>query len=81
MDELEGEEPTGLLAMLGGDEAGEEEAIVESPKRAAIEDFFSSGKAGDMAGAEEAFQRLYDLCAAKSATKEDAYEAAADEEF
>ncbi len=68
-DEAEEGEDVGILSLLGGEESSEEE-LEESPKSAALSDFFAAGKSGDMAAAAEAFQRMVDLCSAKKAAPE-----------
>ena len=55
------EEPVGLLAMLGGEDDGEEMAE-EGAEERAVREFFEAGKSGDYAGATAAFKRAYSLC-------------------
>jgi hypothetical protein len=60
----------GILDALGAGDAEPDADDMEEmhPKQRAIQDFFDAGNSGDMTGAAEAFQRAYDICAARKSS-------------
>lgn len=64
--------PAGILdIVLGGEEDAGDEVDEANPKERAIEDLFTAYKKNDVKAGAAAFERAYEICAAKHAEEKE----------